>query len=288
MNRVARIVVMPALPALLFFFSLVGTTSFAQAPPRQPGQMTLWQARRAMAAALGIPGIRFSSDGFEYDISSKSKGENVSSTVKIDLVAPPALVANSGSRWCSLKAEADYDPGSLPKNKVISGFLYPVVERSRFRCRCTDSLFTCSNAPSPLLCRLHPEGETFALASTHCVPLPGYRCAPAHLHGAGRGLAGAGDQAPIPEEVRVQRMMAEDSFKANKPDEALHYYETGILLYPTWPEGNFNAALIAGDLGYYAAAIEHMQAYLDLVPDAADAQAARDKILIWQTKAKEK
>ena len=93
---------------------------------------------------------------------------------------------------------------------------------------------------------------------------------------------------PIPEEVRVQRMMAEDAFKANKPDEALRYYEAGVLLYPTWPEGNFNAALIAGDLGYYAAAIEHMQAYLELVPEAADAQAARDKILIWQTKAKEK
>jgi hypothetical protein len=31
-----------------------------------------------------------------------------------------------------------------------------------------------------------------------------------------------------------------------------------------------------------------MQAYLELVPEAADAQAARDKILIWQTKAKEK
>jgi hypothetical protein len=31
-----------------------------------------------------------------------------------------------------------------------------------------------------------------------------------------------------------------------------------------------------------------MQAYLELVPDAADVQAARDKILIWQNKAKEK
>jgi regulator of sirC expression with transglutaminase-like and TPR domain len=93
---------------------------------------------------------------------------------------------------------------------------------------------------------------------------------------------------PIPEEVRAQRLVAEDSFKANKPDEALAHYENGVLLYPTWPEGNFNAALIAGDLGYYAAAIEHMQAYLELVPEAPDAQAARDKILIWQTKAKEK
>ena len=41
-------------------------------------------------------------------------------------------------------------------------------------------------------------------------------------------------------------------------------------------------------MGYYDAAMEHMQAYLELVPEAADAQAARDKILIWQAKAKEK
>jgi regulator of sirC expression with transglutaminase-like and TPR domain len=93
---------------------------------------------------------------------------------------------------------------------------------------------------------------------------------------------------PIPEDVRVQRLLAENAIKENNPGEALNHYENGIELYPTWPEGNFNAALIAGDLGYFDAAIEHMQAYLDLVPEAPDAQAARDKILIWQTKAKEK
>jgi hypothetical protein len=61
----------------------------------------------------------------------------------------------------------------------------------------------------------------------------------------------------------------------------------GSFGYPTWPEGNFNAALIAGELGFYADAIEHMQAYLELVPSAADAEAARDKIVIWQVKAKQ-
>ena len=90
---------------------------------------------------------------------------------------------------------------------------------------------------------------------------------------------------PIPEEVTVQRLMAEDAIKENKPYEALNYYGLGIQLYPTWPEGNFNAALIAGDLKYYAEAIEHMQAYLELMPGASDAQAAREKIMVWQVKA---
>ena len=92
-------------------------------------------------------------------------------------------------------------------------------------------------------------------------------------------------EPPIPKEVRVQRLMAEEAVKANKHAEALKYFETGIELYPALPEGSFNAALIAGELGFYADAVEHMQAYLELVPDAANAQAARDKILIWQTKA---
>jgi hypothetical protein len=73
MNRIARILFMPALPALLLFFSLVETPSFAQKPPHQPTQMTLWQARRTLTtspknenvAGGYYPPIRFSPDSFE-------------------------------------------------------------------------------------------------------------------------------------------------------------------------------------------------------------------------------
>lgn len=92
---------------------------------------------------------------------------------------------------------------------------------------------------------------------------------------------------PIPEEVRVNRRLAEDAVKNNKPEEALRYYEAGLELYPTWPQGSFNAALIAAELKFYADAVEHMQAYLELVPAALDAQSARDQIVIWQHKAGE-
>jgi hypothetical protein len=34
-------------------------------------------------------------------------------------------------------------------------------------------------------------------------------------------------------------------------------------------------------------AVEHMQAYPELMPDALDAQAARDQVMIWQEKAKQ-
>jgi regulator of sirC expression with transglutaminase-like and TPR domain len=45
--------------------------------------------------------------------------------------------------------------------------------------------------------------------------------------------------------------------------------------------------LIAAELGDYADAVEDMQSYLELVPNAPDAQAARDQIDLWQLKAKE-
>jgi hypothetical protein len=55
-----------------------------------------------------------------------------------------------------------------------------------------------------------------------------------------------------------------------------------------WPEGWFNAALVAGELGEYPEAVEFMQNYLELVPDAKDAQSARDQLEIWKMKAQEK
>lgn len=90
---------------------------------------------------------------------------------------------------------------------------------------------------------------------------------------------------PIPEEVRAQRLLAENAVKEKQLPKALTHYETGLELYPTWPQGCFNAALIAAELGKYADAVEHMQAYLELVPDAPDGQSARDQIIIWRDKA---
>ena len=291
MNRIARILFMPALPVLLLIFSLVETPNFAQEPPHQPSQMTLWQARRAMAAALGITSIRFSPDGFEYDAMTYKK---VPYTVKINLAMAPAVEAYSKSplfdpsqNWYVLKLT--YDAKSLPKDKVISSLLGRQWSDPGSGAAAPVLCLLCSNAPYHCSAACIQQAETFAagvnalraFARDTEAPLRTFTARAA----AWRALA---TKPPIPDEVRVQRMMAEDAFKANKPDEALHYYETGVLLYPTWPEGNFNAALISGDLSYYDAAIEHMQAYLELVPDAADAQAARDKILIWQNKAKEK
>ncbi len=91
---------------------------------------------------------------------------------------------------------------------------------------------------------------------------------------------------PLPNDVRVRRLLAEDAVKAHSPQDALRFYEEGLALYRTWPQGCFNAALIAAELGFYSDAVEYMQQYLELLPDAPDAQSARDQVDIWSYKAK--
>ena len=69
---------------------------------------------------------------------------------------------------------------------------------------------------------------------------------------------------------------------------ALYYYETGLEKDPYWAVGYFNAAMVAGSVKMYDAAAGHMERYLLLMPDAPDAQTARDQIDIWKMKAQEK
>jgi tetratricopeptide (TPR) repeat protein len=80
--------------------------------------------------------------------------------------------------------------------------------------------------------------------------------------------------------------LAENAVKEKKLDDALEHYELGLDSCYTWPQGHFNAALIAAEIGFYEQAVEHMQSYLELVPDAPDAEAARDQIVIWRDKGK--
>jgi tetratricopeptide (TPR) repeat protein len=82
--------------------------------------------------------------------------------------------------------------------------------------------------------------------------------------------------------VRIYRLAAEDALESKNPDEALNYFELGVKLDPTWAQGWFNAALLAGEIGDYSAAVEHMQNYLELLPNAEDAQSARDSMDIWE------
>jgi tetratricopeptide (TPR) repeat protein len=86
----------------------------------------------------------------------------------------------------------------------------------------------------------------------------------------------------ISEEVRRHRLLAEHSVNEKQFDAAVEEYEAGLEIDPTWPEGHFNSALLCAELGYYSEALHHMRAYLELVPEAQDAQSARDQMIIWE------
>jgi hypothetical protein len=92
------------------------------------------------------------------------------------------------------------------------------------------------------------------------------------------------EKPPIPEEALQHKVLAENASREKRLDIATDEYLNALKAYPCWPEGQFNAASILGDTGWYTAAVAHMQYYLELVPDAPDAQVARDRITAWQGK----
>jgi tetratricopeptide (TPR) repeat protein len=87
----------------------------------------------------------------------------------------------------------------------------------------------------------------------------------------------------ISEDVRRYKIMAEANYRAKRFNAAATNYEAGLKLAPWWPEGHFNAALLLGATGRYSEAIQHMDKYLALVPDAPDARQAQDKIYVWSS-----
>jgi tetratricopeptide (TPR) repeat protein len=91
----------------------------------------------------------------------------------------------------------------------------------------------------------------------------------------------------LPEEARRFRVLAEDATESKDFEKAVGYYEQGLAIEPMWPVGHYNAALIYGELKNYNMAVIHMKRFLVLKPDAKEAQTYRDKIYIWEEKAKE-
>jgi tetratricopeptide (TPR) repeat protein len=91
----------------------------------------------------------------------------------------------------------------------------------------------------------------------------------------------------LPDNLQRYRVMAEDAFMNKDFEKALDYYEKGLAIEPLWPQGQFNAALLYGEIKDYGAALLHMRCYLELVPNAKNAKAAREKMYLWEGKAKE-
>lgn len=97
----------------------------------------------------------------------------------------------------------------------------------------------------------------------------------------------AGSVGPeIDENVRMHKVQAEGAVREKRLWEAVDEFEQGLALAPWWPQGNYNLALIYAELQAPALATRYMQRYLRLVPDAANARVAQDKIYLWQAETR--
>ncbi len=85
-----------------------------------------------------------------------------------------------------------------------------------------------------------------------------------------------------PHAPRRFRFIAESAIPDKRFADAANAYLDGLKVVPWWPAGQYDVALILAQLHYYDEAIEHMQHYLALVPQAPDARAAQDLIYQWQ------
>lgn len=89
----------------------------------------------------------------------------------------------------------------------------------------------------------------------------------------------------VSEEVYKDRLLAEDALKSRDLSGAATHYEAGVASDPTWAQGWYNVALVYAELNDYLDAADCMKRYIILLPNAPDARAAKDNIILWEAKA---
>lgn len=92
----------------------------------------------------------------------------------------------------------------------------------------------------------------------------------------------------IPEEARKHIVIASMLFERKKLEEALEECRKALQVAPFTPVAFKGLAKCYGALGLYEKAIENMNYYLELSPDAPDARESRDEIYRWEFLLKEK
>jgi hypothetical protein len=91
----------------------------------------------------------------------------------------------------------------------------------------------------------------------------------------------------LPEEAHRHQVLAENAYQSKDIGKTINEYEAALRAYPLWPEGHYNLAMLAAEIGGrpgYDIAIFHMKCYLELMPDSPDARAAKDSIIVWEDK----
>ena len=94
----------------------------------------------------------------------------------------------------------------------------------------------------------------------------------------------AAKKPELPEEAHKFDVQALDAVSEKRFQQAADLYHQVLIIAPWWPGGHFNLALVLSDIGDFEGAVNEMQRYLALVPEAPDGRAAQDKVYVWQRK----
>ena len=94
----------------------------------------------------------------------------------------------------------------------------------------------------------------------------------------------AATKPELPEAAREFKVRAETAVAEKLFFDAVEGFDRALQIAPWWPQGHFNVALVLGELKTYGLAVEEMERYLQLVPEAANARQAKDKIYYWRGK----
>jgi hypothetical protein len=283
--------------AMIFTMAPMATTQQQPAP-----EMSYRQAQRAImkampyghvkmaGTAMGVPprldidNVRLTQGALEFDGKGVARDVGKDVHFTIPLKELHKVTATCDGMSCSVVEEH-----SKSSKNIWCCFLtnYKTDKNKWAR---LDFWKDCSQAQNHDACMSINPGTQFvaALNSLHSYALGPTLPPDEEFHKQATAWRALAIKPVLPDAVRVRRMMAEDAIKNKKPEDALMFYEQALEAYPTWPEGWFNAALVAGELGRYDDAVDDMQNYLELVPDAKDAQSARDQLEIWKIKAQEK
>jgi hypothetical protein len=280
-NVAAKFGVLIALACLLM--PGVKATAQSQYSSSPSDALSLWQARRAVIAAsndavamhiamsathtypVNPSSIAFTLDSLEFDATKKSETKHF--LIDLKDIKRVTTKCPGNTSWCWLTTESGTEY-MIQDKEAVRYHLYFDACKNRVENECMHSVewFAASLNGLHVYFISHPSGlDDFPQQAA-----------------AWRALT---TKPPLAEVARILRLAAEDAIKRQKPDEALNDFELGVQANPTWAQGWFNAALLAGELGFFADAADHMQNYLELMPDASDAKSARDQIDLWKYKA---
>lgn len=91
---------------------------------------------------------------------------------------------------------------------------------------------------------------------------------------------------PLSESANRHRVLAEGATRARDYARAIEEFEAALETDPMWPSGNFNLALLYETAEEWDEAVRYMRRFLLLEPDSREASAARDKIILWEDRAR--